>query len=76
MKKNLKIVFIVCLVLGIALGALNLYAASQRGHLAELEEQPGLLVTDIDLERAEAIRGQIPILKGRRTDLYQLRYEK
>ncbi len=43
---------------------------------AELEEQPGLLVTDIDLERAEAIRGQIPILKGRRTDLYQLRYEK
>ena len=39
MKKNLKIVFIVCLVLGIALGALNLYAASQRGHLAELEEQ-------------------------------------
>ena len=39
MKKNIKLVFIVCLVLGILLAALNLYAASQRGHLAELEEQ-------------------------------------
>ena len=39
MKKNLKLVFIVCLALGIILGALNLYANAQRGHLAELEEQ-------------------------------------
>ena len=39
MKKNIKIVFIVCLVLGILLGALNLFAASQRGHLAEIEAQ-------------------------------------
>ena len=39
MKKNIKLVFIVCLVLGILLAALNLYAASQRGHLAELEAQ-------------------------------------
>ena len=39
MKKNIKLVFIVCLVLGILLAALNLFAASQRGHLAELEEQ-------------------------------------
>ena len=39
MKKNIRLVFIVCLVLGILLAALNLYAASQRGHLAELEEQ-------------------------------------
>lgn len=39
MKKNIRLVFIVCLVLGILLAALNLYAASQRGHLAELEAQ-------------------------------------
>ena len=39
MKKNLKLVFIICLVVGIALGALNLFAASQRGHLAEVEAQ-------------------------------------
>lgn len=39
MKKNIRIIFIVCLVLGLALGALNLYASSQRGHLAELEAQ-------------------------------------
>ena len=39
MKKNLKIVFIICLVLGIAVGALNLIAGAQKGHLAEIEEQ-------------------------------------
>ena len=39
MKKNIKLVFIVCLVLGILVGALNLYAGAQRAHLAELEEQ-------------------------------------
>lgn len=39
MKKNIKLVFIVCLVLGLVLGALNLYAGSQRKHLVELEEQ-------------------------------------
>ncbi len=39
MKKNLKLVFIVCLALGILLGALNLFANAQRGHLAELEAQ-------------------------------------
>ncbi len=39
MKKNLKIIFIICLVLGVALAALDLFANSQRGHLAELEAQ-------------------------------------
>ncbi len=39
MNKKLKIVFIVCLVLGIALGALNLFAMSQKHHLVEIEEQ-------------------------------------
>ena len=39
MKKSLKIAFIVCLALGIALAALNLFAAGQKGHLADIEEQ-------------------------------------
>ena len=39
MKKNLKIIFIICLVLGVALAALDLFANSQRGHMAELEAQ-------------------------------------
>ena len=43
MKKNIKLVFIVCLVLGILVGALNLYAGAQRAHLAELEEQQAAL---------------------------------
>ena len=39
MNKKIKIVFIICLALGIALGALNLFAMSQKGHLAQIEEQ-------------------------------------
>ena len=39
MKKNLKLVFIICLVLGIALGGLALFANSQKHHLVEIEEQ-------------------------------------
>ena len=39
MKKNIKIVFIVCLVIGIALGALNLFANARKPHLAEIEQQ-------------------------------------
>ena len=39
MKKSLKIVFIICLVIGIAAVALNLFAGSQAGSLAEIEAQ-------------------------------------
>ena len=39
MNKKIKIVFIICLALGIALGALNLFAMSQKHHLAQIEEQ-------------------------------------
>ena len=39
MKKSLKIVFFICLVIGIAAAALNLYAGSQSGVLAEIEAQ-------------------------------------
>ncbi len=39
MKKSLKIVFIICLVIGIAAAALNLFAGAQAGKLAEVEAQ-------------------------------------
>lgn len=39
MKKSLKIVFIVCLVLAIAVAALNIYAGAQKDRIAELEGQ-------------------------------------
>ena len=39
MKKSLKIVFIVCLVLAIAVAALNIFTGAQKGKLAELEAQ-------------------------------------
>lgn len=39
MKKSLKIVFIICLIIGIAAAGINLFAASQAGHLAEIEAQ-------------------------------------
>lgn len=39
MKKNLKVVFIICIVLGILAGALNLYVGSQEGRLQEVQEQ-------------------------------------
>lgn len=42
--------------------------------LQELDETSGLLLQDVDLSYADAIRGQIPILRNRRTDLYQLKY--
>ena len=39
MKKNIKLIFILCLVVGIALGAVNLFAGSRRAHVAEVEAQ-------------------------------------
>lgn len=42
--------------------------------LQELDENSGLLVQEIDLSYADAIRGQIPIMNNRRTDLYHLEY--
>ena len=39
MKKSLKIVFIICIVLAIAVAALNIFAGAQKGRLAELEQQ-------------------------------------
>ena len=35
--------------------------------------EPALLVTELDLDRNEAVRAQLPLLRARRTDLYQLK---
>ena len=41
-----------------------------------LDAQAGILLQDVDLEYTDAIRQQIPILSGRRRDLYTLTYRK
>ena len=43
---------------------------------AQAEAVPELLICDIDLSETDAVRAQIPVLRARRTDLYQLKYEK
>ena len=43
---------------------------------AQAEAAPELLICDIDLSETDAVRAQIPVLRARRTDLYQLKYEK
>ena len=42
--------------------------------LGRLDAAEGLLLCDLDLGYADAIRTQIPILSGRRQDLYRLEY--
>lgn len=39
MKKSMKIVFVICLVISILAAGLNLFAAGQKEHLAEIEQQ-------------------------------------
>jgi len=41
--------------------------------LAKLEEQEGILYCDVDLQKTEAVREQLPLLKARRTDVYDTR---
>ena len=43
---------------------------------AQAGAAPELLICDIDLAQTDAVRAQIPVLRARRTDLYQLKYEK
>lgn len=38
--------------------------------ILELEEKPGIGVADINLERIEEVRGQLPCLKNRRSDIF------
>ena len=40
--------------------------------LGQLEFSEGILIQEIDLEKVNAVRKQLPILSARRTDLYQL----
>lgn len=43
--------------------------------IRQLDDSPGLLVQDIDLDEVDRLRNQLPILKNRRTDLYQVNFE-
>ena len=40
--------------------------------VAELDEKPGVLVADIELDYVDKVRREFPLLKHRRTDLYQI----
>ena len=40
--------------------------------MARLGAESGVLTADLDLERVNQVRGQLPLLKQRRTDLYEL----
>lgn len=44
--------------------------------VGRLGAEPGILMREIDLGYADAVRTQIPILSGRRRDLYALQYKK
>ena len=51
----------------------NSLAVSPWGEvIARLGAEAGVLTVDLDLERVEQVRGQLPLLKQRRTDLYEL----
>ena len=40
--------------------------------LSEMDETEGVAITALDLDRLDAIRDQLPLLRQRRTDLYRL----
>lgn len=40
--------------------------------LGRLDEKPGCLLTELDLDHADDIRAQLPLLSARRHDLYEL----
>lgn len=44
--------------------------------LAQMEEQEGEQLVDVDLTETERVREQIPLLRHRRTDVYTLREER
>lgn len=41
--------------------------------VTQMDEKPGIQITEIDMDRVEAIREQLPLLSARRTDLYELK---
>lgn len=42
------------------------------GTVVQLDEKEGILTAELDLERVDAIRRQLPLMSARRTDLYNL----
>lgn len=44
--------------------------------VAELDEKAGVQVTTIDFDRVEAVRQELPLLKARRLDLYEMRAKR
>lgn len=40
--------------------------------ISQLEEKEGYMIQELDLDRVEEVRGQLPLLAHRRTDLYRL----
>lgn len=40
--------------------------------LKEMDDKPGVLLCDIDIDSADQVRSQLPLLTGRRTDVYSL----
>ncbi len=54
----------------------NSIVTSPWGDIIEkLDEKAGILYQELDLERVKSIRDQLPIIKARRTDLYELKWE-
>lgn len=41
--------------------------------VTQMDEKPGIQITEIDLDRVDAIREQLPLLSARRTDMYELK---
>ncbi|MBR2142504.1 nitrilase-related carbon-nitrogen hydrolase [Anaerovibrio sp.] len=41
--------------------------------IAQLDEKAGLQLVDVDLSVLEAVRQQLPLLKHRRTDVYDVK---
>ena len=39
--------------------------------MAQMDEREGCLINEIDLDYVEKIRRELPLLKARRTDIYQ-----
>lgn len=44
--------------------------------LGRLDEKEDVMLVDVELDSIDSYREQIPILKNRRTDIYQLNYKK
>jgi hypothetical protein len=39
----------------------------------QMDEKPGVEVTEIDLDYIDTIRAKLPLMSARRTDVYELR---